>query len=277
MRAEYRQLQFRGEEGKIFETFLNDFEEKLFDPDVDKNELVCETIYELETGKSGYNEALDRARIAGDLAGQAHLLNMDPRNNAQEPEYYGDIDVKKYSRNKPIHWLWTYFDKLPVGRNCLLGFPLRRLMGRYMFAHLGENVKLFHNIEFTYGYNLHIEDNVIVHREVMLDDRGGIHIKKNASISDYAHIYSHHHHADDIMNIELKPVVIGENARITYHSTVLAGQNVGNWAILGALGLATKSLENQEIKGGIPAKPLGKVDPKGGVGVQKGQIILQDE
>ena len=259
MRTDYRSLEMAGNAKPAFDRFLGDFDEQLNDPNVDNYALVCETIYELETGKKGYQKALEKAFEQKDLAAQVKLASMNPRYSAQEPEYYGDIDVERYERNKPLHWMWTYFDRLPVGRNTLIGFPFRRIMGGYMFAFLGENVKIFHNVEFTYGYNLYIEDGVVIHRDVMLDDRCGIHIKKNASISDFVNIYSHSHHADDIMDISLQKVVIGEGARVTYHSTVLAGNSLGDYSILGAMGLATKNIPDNQIRGGIPAKQMGTV------------------
>jgi acetyltransferase-like isoleucine patch superfamily enzyme len=260
MRREYRDLKFQGAWSPIFEEFFAQFEAQLEDPSVDNNDLVSETLFRFETGAGGYVQALSKAREKNDLASLTRLLCLDPRNAAQEPEYYGDIDREKYAKNKPLHWLWTYFDKLPLGRNTLFAFPFRRIMGRFMFEHLGENVKMFHNIEFTYGYNLRVDDNVVIHREVMLDDRGGIWLKRNSSVSDFANIYSHHHHADDIMDIEMHNTVIGEGARVTYHATVLSGQSLGAHAILGAMGLATRPIDDHIIKGGIPAKQLGKVN-----------------
>lgn len=262
MRPEYKKLRLSEDSARVFDRFLNYFETKLFDESEDKYQLVCETLYRLETGRVGYNEALEQAIAEDNLIVLTNLLSMDPRNVAQEPEYYGDINLERYERNKPIHWLWTYFDKLPISRNTLFAFQFRRLLGRFMFKHLGENVKLFHNIEFTYGYNLTIEDNVVIHREVMLDDRGSIHIKKNASISDFAHVYSHHHHVDDIYDISLHDTIIGEGARVTYHATVLSGQSIGDYAILGSFGLATRPVDPCVVKGGIPAKQIGKVSPK---------------
>lgn len=261
MRTDYRSLEMAGNARTAFDRFLSDFSEKLNDSSVSNYDLVCETIYELETGAKGYVAAVEKACELNDLAAQVKLASMNPRYSAQESEYYGDIDLEKYERNKPLHWLWTYFDRLPVGRNTLLGFPFRRILGSYMFQHLGLNVKIFHNVEFTFGYNLYIEDNVVIHREVMLDDRCGIHIKKNASISDYVNIYSHNHHSNDIMDISLQKVVIGEGARVTYHSTVLAGNNLGDHAILGAMGLATKEVPEKNIFCGIPARSRGLVVP----------------
>ena len=93
MRPEYKKLKLSEETATVFDTFLENFEKNLFDEAADKNELVCETLYRLETGKQGYQEALLEARDTEDFIRLTNLLSMDPRNSAQEPEYYGDIDL----------------------------------------------------------------------------------------------------------------------------------------------------------------------------------------
>ena len=95
---------------------------------------------------------------------------------------------------KPLLWLWYSFDRsLAGGQNVWLGVELRRLLAKHIFKRCGENFKAFHNVEFSFGYNLEVGDNVVVHRNVLLDDRGGIVLGNNVSISDYANIYSHTH------------------------------------------------------------------------------------
>ena len=172
MRTDYRSLEVAEHVNPAFDRFLSDFCHQLNDPNVDNYTLVCETIYELETGEKGYQRALEKALEQKDLAAQMKLVSMNPRYAAQEPEYYGDIDLERYERNKPLHWMWTYFDRLAIGRNTLIGFPFRRILGAYMFAFLGENVKIFHNVEFTYGYNLFIEDNVVIQSGCKIGLRG---------------------------------------------------------------------------------------------------------
>lgn len=256
MKTEYQKLEPTESGKNLFDSFFTNFEVKLYDENICNNDLVCETLYQLDMGKNSYKEDLENAEKSGDVSLMLKLLSYDARQSAQEPEYYSDIDQMKYLKNKPVHWLWTYFDKLPMARNTLFAFRFRRIMGKFMFKHIGENVKIFHNVEFSYGYNLVLGDNVVIHREVMLDDRAGIVIKNNASVSDFVNIYSHNHDTDDIMNITLTPTTIGEGARVTYHSTVLAGITLGDHAVLGAMSLATKSLAPLEVKGGIPAKKI---------------------
>jgi acetyltransferase-like isoleucine patch superfamily enzyme len=181
-------------------------------------------------------------------------ISLDPRNITLEPEYYGDIDVERYNERKPLIYLWQMFDRSPLGLNQWLGFRLRAMLGRHIFQRLGANVKIFQNVEFSFGYNLVIEDDCVIHRNVLLDDRGGIILRRGTSVSDYASIYSHTHDLDDQADVTNKLTEIGPYARITYHATVLAGTRIGEDAMLGALALATKDVVPHAVSLGIPAK-----------------------
>ena len=86
MRPEYKKLRLSEDSARVFDRFLNYFETKLFDESEDKYQLVCETLYRLETGRVGYNEALEQAIAEDNLIVLTNLLSMDPRNVAQEPE-----------------------------------------------------------------------------------------------------------------------------------------------------------------------------------------------
>ena len=79
------------------------------------------------------------------------------------------------------------------GQNVWLGVELRRLLAKHIFKRCGENFKAFQFVEFSFGYNMEVGDNVVVHRNVLLDDRGGIVLGNSVSISDYANMYSHTH------------------------------------------------------------------------------------
>jgi acetyltransferase-like isoleucine patch superfamily enzyme len=88
-------------------------------------------------------------------------------------------------------------------------------------------------------------------------------IGNDASISDYANIYSHSHAIEDIHGITLARTVIGDRARITYHAVVLSGVTIGADAIVGSMGLASKPVGAGVIAAGIPAKPIGQKKPRG--------------
>jgi acetyltransferase-like isoleucine patch superfamily enzyme len=91
---------------------------------------------------------------------------------------------------------------------------------------------------------------------VLLDDRGGIEIGDNVSISDYANIYSHTHDIDEIQKVYNRPTRIGNNVRITYHATVLAGVQIGDHAMLGSGAIATEDIEPYHVKVGVPARTV---------------------
>jgi acetyltransferase-like isoleucine patch superfamily enzyme len=194
------------------------------------------------------------ATLNSELA--THVINetLDPHNITLEPEYYGDIDIEKYMLRKPLIWFWLMFDRSPLGMNQWLGLRFRCMLGHHIFKSIGKGVKIFQNVEFSYGYNLTIEDNCTIHRNVLLDDRGEIIIRQGSSISDFANVYSHTHDINTQADVTNKKTEIGPRARLTYHSTVLAGANIGENAMLGAMALATKPVEANVVSVGIPAK-----------------------
>ena len=132
------------------------------------------------------------------------------------------------------------FDRSPARPQPLARLPLPLHARPPHLRHLGKHVNIFHNVEFTFGYNLTIDDDCTIHNNVMLDDRGDIILHEGTSISDYANIYSHTHDINQQADVTNKPTELGPRARITYHATVLAGANVGEDAMLGAMALATK-------------------------------------
>jgi len=185
------------------------------------------------------------------------LAALDPRNITLEPEYYADCDDARFQRVKPLLWLWYSFDRTTLGgQNVWLGVQLRRLLARHIFKRCGENFKAFQNVEFSFGYNMDVGDNVVVHRHVLLDDRGGIMLGNSVSISDYANIYSHTHSIVEQRDVTNATTVIEAGVRITYHATVLAGVHVGEQGMVGAMAVATKDVRPYHVYVGIPAKSV---------------------
>ncbi len=191
------------------------------------------------------------------LATRLALSALDPRNVTLEPEYYAECDDTRFQKVKPLLWLWYSFDRTALGgQNVELGVQLRRLLAPHIFKRCGENFKAFHHVEFSYGYNMDVGDNVVVHRHVLLDDRGGIVIGDGASVADYANIYSHTHSIVDQKDVTNAVTTLSDGTRITYHATVLAGVHVGENAMVGAVAVATKDVRPYHVNVGIPAKSV---------------------
>src|SRR5512146_3205316 len=185
------------------------------------------------------------------------LASTYPRNVTLEPEYYGECDDARFQRVKPLLWLWYSFDRsLLGGQNVWLGVELRRILARHIFKRCGENFKAFQHVEFSFGYNMEVGDDVVIHRHVLLDDRGGIILGDNVSVSDYANVYSHTHSIVDQRDVTDAVTRLDDGVRSTYHATVLAGVHVGCNAMVGAVAVATKDVRPHHVNVGIPAKSV---------------------
>ena len=239
----------------VYPRFVAELAARLDDPKLDRNVVVRDALALLYLGEPADFER-ELSDPAAPLARKALLASFDPRNATLEAEYYREIDLEKWAPVKPLLWFWQMFDHSPVGRNVRLVTQMRFMLAQRVFKKCGQGVRIFHEVEFSFGYNLSVGDGVTIHRNVLIDDRGEVVIGDNASISDYANIYSHHHATEDIHDVMLHKTVIGDRARITYHSVVLSGVEVQKDAIVGSMGVATKAVLAGTIVGGIPAKPI---------------------
>jgi acetyltransferase-like isoleucine patch superfamily enzyme len=241
---------------RVYDAWLAEIEGRLGEPGADWSRLTRDVLYQLYyPGFGDYDERVADPRTSA--AGRIALLSLDPRNVTLEPEYYADVDPARFARVKPLLWLWYSFDRSPLGgQNVHLGVRFRRLLAAHLFARCGRNFKCFQFTEFSYGYQLEVGDDVVVHRHVLLDDRGGITLGNRVSISDYANIYSHTHSIVDQKDVTNAPTVLEDDVRITYHATVLAGVRVGRSGMVGAVAVATKDVRSYHVNVGIPAKSI---------------------
>ena len=244
----YRKLSAQALAEGDYDSFLTELEKSLTDGTTDPNDVVRDTLFQIYYGAT----RVDPTDLP--FAARATYHTFDPRNITTEPEYYTDINSKLYTERKPMIWLWQMFDRSPLGQNALLGHRFRQMLAPLIFRRVGRDFKCWHFVEWSFGYNLSIGDNVVVHRYVLLDDRGGIEIGNDVSISDYVNIYSHSHDIYDIHKVSTPETRIGNGVRMTYHSTVLAGIQVGDNAMIGTNAVVTRDVEPNHIVVGIPAK-----------------------
>jgi len=241
---------------RVYDAWLEEIGGRIAERGADWPRLTREVLYQLYyPGFGDYDERLADSRTPP--AARIALMSLDPRNITLEPEYYADVDQERFAGVKPLLWLWYSFDRSTVGgQNVHLGVRFRRMLASHLFARCGRNFKCFQHTEFTYGYNLEVGDDVVVHRHVLLDDRGGITLGDRVSISDYANIYSHTHSIVEQKDVTNARTVLEDDVRITYHATVLAGVRVGRHGMVGAVAVATKDVRPYHVNVGIPAKSI---------------------
>ncbi len=242
---------------KVEDAWIAHLSEKLADPSTDRALLCRDTLLELAYPQYVGRYEATMADLKTPLGTQLALAALDPRNVTLEPEYYGDCDQEKFQRVKPLLWLWYSFDRLPIGGQAVqLGVKLRRALAPHIFKRVGKNFKCFQHVEFSFGYNMEVGDDCVVHRHVLLDDRGGIRMGNRVSISDYANIYSHTHSIVDQVDVTNALTILDDDVRITYHATVLAGVHVRENGMVGAVAVATKDVRPYHVNVGIPAKSV---------------------
>jgi galactoside O-acetyltransferase len=242
---------------RALDAWLDQLAGELADPSADRALICRRTLCDLAYPHFAANWETAVEDEGLPLATRAALLALDPRNVTLEPEYYAECDDARFQRVKPLLWLWYSFDRTPMGGQSVdAGVRLRRLLAPLIFKRCGENFKAFQHVEFSFGYNMDVGDNVVIHRHVLLDDRGGIVLGNSVSVSDYANIYSHTHSITDQRDVTDAVTRLDDGVRITYHATVLAGVHVGCDAMVGAMAVATKDVRPHHVNVGIPAKSV---------------------
>jgi acetyltransferase-like isoleucine patch superfamily enzyme len=247
----------RSSAGSVLDAWLERLADALSDPAADRAGICRRTLAEIAYPDYAANWDTAVADDALPLGTRLALLALDPRHVTLEPEYYADCDDVRFQRVKPLLWLWYSFDRTAVGgQNVEAGVQLRRLLAPLIFKRCGANFKAFQHVEFSFGYNMEVGDDVVVHRHVLLDDRGGIVLGNRVSISDYANVYSHTHSIVEQREVTNVKTIIEDGVRITYHATILAGVHVGVQGMVGAMAVATKDVRPYHVNVGIPAKPV---------------------
>jgi acetyltransferase-like isoleucine patch superfamily enzyme len=186
------------------------------------------------------------------------VQSYDPRNVTLESEYYAELAVQadEWDRSKPLQWLWRQFDNTPLADNVELGLRFRRMLAGHLFDHVGDDCRFFRDISMTYGHNIEIGDNVVVHDGVHLDDRGRLTIGDRVSLSDGVHVYTHSHDVVDQTDVTNYQTRIEDDVRLTYDAMVRAGCEVGRNAMVGARGVVQKDVPAHHVAVGMPAESI---------------------
>ena len=264
--SDYRFLPLRtvpigGGAERRYDRWIASLDEELSDPGTDRNEFCRRVLGDIFL-PGGVMTEEDAAPGQLTLPTRVLLDQLDPRRVTLEPEYYAEIDTERYRSVKPLIWLWEMFDKSLLGENVHLGVKFRRMLAKRVFAKCGKNFKAFHFVKLTFGYGLEVGDDVVVHRHVLLDDRGGIRIGDGASISDFANVYSHSHDISDAQLVRAPQTIVGKGVRIAYHATILAGAKLAPDSMIGAGAVVTRDTKPGAVYVGSPAK-LVKKKPAG--------------
>src|SRR3984885_16018980 len=161
-RYQYREIEPTREAKEVFTRWIDSLEDEFSRHQniALRGEIVRDTLHQLMLGRPHGGRL--NFTLTTELPLNVLQLSLDPGNITLEAEHYPDVDPERFARSKPLLWFWIMFDRSPIGLNHWLGIRFRCMLGRHLFAKMGKSVRIDHGVELTLGYNLSIEDGVIV-------------------------------------------------------------------------------------------------------------------
>ena len=134
-----------------------------------RSETVRDELYQIYLGRPHGGKT--NTNLISETGSYVLAETFDPRNVTLEAEYLDGIDAARFAPRKPLIWFWRMFDRSPLGLNHWLGLRVRCMLAHHIFASVGKGVKICSDVDFTFGYNLRVEDNARISQGAILDDR----------------------------------------------------------------------------------------------------------
>jgi len=143
-------------------------------------ELVRDNLHHILLGRAPAGRL--NFTLVSELPYNVMELALDPNNVTLAAEYEPELDRERFAPVKPLVWFWQMFDRTPLALNHCLGFRFRRMLGRHIFAEMGSGVKIYHGVEFTFGYQVALEDECVIRPYAVLEDRTALRIPKGMMV-----------------------------------------------------------------------------------------------
>lgn len=180
-----------------------------------------------------------------------------------------------------------FYSSLFLGKNVRLNYKKNIRFGRWNqledYVHvsalgkepiqLGDNVrigaysKLITSTSFNYiGYCIKIGHNVGIGEFAYLGGGGGLEIGNDCIIGQYFSCHPENHNFQNqnqlirLQGVSRKGIKIGNNCWIGAKVTILDGVTIGNNCVIAAGAVVTKSMPDNTVIGGVPAKAIKTTD-----------------
>ena len=125
------------------------------------------------------------------------------------------------------------------------------------FGEIGNNCIIRNGIQYRYGKNIYLRDNVFINYNCLFLDSEIILLDENVSIGPGVHIYTiSHKKYDRRLTSSKSPVYIGKNVWVGGNSTILPGISIGENSVIGAGSVVNKNVESNSLYVGVPARKI---------------------
>lgn len=192
--------------------------------------------------------------------------------NAQNGPDLRDRAVSPYTtKEKILRVLWNQVGQFVFSLTFHNWYGLRASMLRAFGARVGRDTRIRPSVRVEQPWNLTIGDNSSIGDRAVVYCLGKVTIGNNVSVSQQAHICAGTH---DYKRYDLPllrpPIVIEDNAWVAADAFVGPNVTVGEGAILGARGVAMKSLTAWTVYAGNPARAVKAREIPEGVTTKRG-------
>jgi len=137
-----------------------------------------------------------------------------------------------------------------------LGYRMKKSV--LNFGEIGNNCIIRNGIQYRYGRNIYLRDNVFINYNYLFLDSDIILLDENVSLGPGVHIYTRNHKRGDggSLTSSKSPIYIGKNVWIGGNSTILPGVSIGENSVIGAGSIVNKNVEPNSLYVGVPAKRI---------------------
>lgn len=124
---------------------------------------------------------------------------------------------------------------------------------------IGKNSYIFMGASFDTRKNFVMGYNSVINQNCRLDNRGGLYIGNNVSISaDVQILTADHNLHSSRFEGRTKPVTIYDYVFVGTRAMILPGVTLGKGCVVCAGAVVTKSVDENVMVAGVPARPIGK-------------------
>jgi acetyltransferase-like isoleucine patch superfamily enzyme len=155
-----------------------------------------------------------------------------------------------------LHFLWDYFDKLPLALIIQFSIPFRRMIAERLFGRCGDAFIAEENFRFNFAQLLNVGDRVFINRNVFIDTKGGVTLGNGVAIAEDVRVFTHSHSESSHIDRTYHHVIIGDYVKVYSGSTILPGVTIGKQAIVAAGSLVAHDVPDNMVVAGRPAKIL---------------------
>lgn len=164
-----------------------------------------------------------------------------------------------FSRGRPalVEAAWLFLQALLV-ESFVPGSSHRVLLLRMFGAKIGRGVVIKPGVRVKFPWRLRVGDQAWIGEAVWIDNLADVQIGSHAVVSQGAYVCTGSHDwSKASFDLQVRPVVIADQAWVCARAVVAPGTNVGRGAVVGLGAIVSGTLSAWTIYRGNPAQPTG--------------------